>query len=718
MKLPRWVLLLVLPLLLGACAGLPRPGDLPPPWLAREAQLPPIPFHDGPLEVRVVYPPENRTIAIRGSNFVFGSTGTGRAELTINGIPVRVDPNGAFLAFLPVPTDGVYRLAAVAGQEVAYLERTVRLPPAAPPPQPGVPEIVAGSLFPVGAWTALPGETIEVGFRGTAGGRAALLLPDGSRIPLVERPADRSADAALRTLVEPPAEPGGDPGLSTVASYWGYFAARALRAADPAVALPTLAPLPLDPPAAPGDPMAPLPPDAPAGFGDPTVPPVPDEALAPTVLPAPEAGEATGFSTEPFAHVPETGCPGPPRPPAPYALVELAVGAEITYVPLRLNLALLDPPRLPVGIAYEPEPYPATEGRVRASAAPGSTLHYFWPDAVEVTLTGERAGLYRVRLAGDLEAWIPASQVLLLPEGTPPVRGWVRTVRFTPQPDRIDVRLELDRRFPFRIDSRERILEITVYGAQGDTEWLMYGGVDPYLRTAWWSQPLEGVYRLTLELSEPVWGYSSRWTAKGDLIVGVRRPPTIDSRRPLRGLTVALDPGHPPGGAVGPTGLTEAEANLALALRLRRLLERAGARVVLTRTDASPVGLYERVQAAELAEAHLFVSLHNNAFPDGIDPFANDGTSTYYFHRHSADLARDLQSELLRELGLRDGGVVRTSFAVVRRMEWMPAALTESVYMMIPQQEAALRDPAVQERIARAHLRGIEAFLRSRAAAR
>jgi N-acetylmuramoyl-L-alanine amidase len=35
---------------------------------------------------------------------------------------------------------------------------------------------------------------------------------------------------------------------------------------------------------------------------------------------------------------------------------------------------------------------------------------------------------------------------------------------------------------------------------------------------------------------------------------------------------------------------------------------------------------------------------------------------------------------------------------------------------MVPRQEAALRDPAVHERIARAHFRAIEGFLRARAA--
>ena len=45
------------------------------------------------------------------------------------------------------------------------------------------------------------------------------------------------------------------------------------------------------------------------------------------------------------------------------------------------------------------------------------------------------------------------------------------------------------------------------------------------------------------------------------------------------------------------------------------------------------------------------------------------------------------------------------------------AALTETSFMMGPEQEAGLKYPAWLERIARAHLRGLEAFLRKRAAA-
>jgi N-acetylmuramoyl-L-alanine amidase len=112
--------------------------------------------------------------------------------------------------------------------------------------------------------------------------------------------------------------------------------------------------------------------------------------------------------------------------------------------------------------------------------------------------------------------------------------------------------------------------------------------------------------------------------------------------------------------------------------------------------------------------AHVLLSLHNNAFPDGVNPFVNHGTSVYYFQPHSVDLAKLTLRELLDELGMRDIGIGRADLALVRP-SWMPSILSETLFMMVPQQEAALRDALVQERIARAHLRALEAFLRERA---
>ena len=80
-------------------------------------------------------------------------------------------------------------------------------------------------------------------------------------------------------------------------------------------------------------------------------------------------------------------------------------------------------------------------------------------------------------------------------------------------------------------------------------------------------------------------------------------------------------------------------------------------------------------------------------------------TSTLH-RRNSLD---SLQQELLEELGTRDLGIERADLAVVRP-SWMPSILSEALFMMIPEQEAALRDPDVQRRIALAHVRALEAF--------
>jgi N-acetylmuramoyl-L-alanine amidase len=197
-------------------------------------------------------------------------------------------------------------------------------------------------------------------------------------------------------------------------------------------------------------------------------------------------------------------------------------------------------------------------------------------------------------------------------------------------------------------------------------------------------------------------------------VLEVRRPPAIDAAHPLRGRTIVLDPGHPPLGATGPAGLREAVATLAVARRAQALLEQAGATVWLTRTDSLPVALPERTRFAERHNAEVLVSIHANALPDGVNPYTNNGTSVYYFHPHSAALARALDRALVAELGLRDLGMGRGDYALVRPT-WMPAALTEGAFLMIPEQEALLASAAGQERYARAVVRGIAAFLEERA---
>ncbi|MFW6078216.1 MAG: N-acetylmuramoyl-L-alanine amidase family protein [Gemmatimonadota bacterium] len=653
-----------------AACGPARPGpERPDPLRGR---LPPIPERTGALELDLVHPPEEAVIGVRDSTFVFGSTGTGAARLSINGAPVAVRPNGAFLAFLPVPADGEYRLLAVAAGDTAELVREVEV--AEPPPALARDSavILESTIAPRGGWAVLPDERIEVVFEGTPGGRATLQLPDGTVIPLVEQRPDLGSGRARRAFEVEARGLAAEEQAAGVSAYRGYFAARPLVAADTSVRWPTLGR---------GAGRWGIESDA-DGDGD-------AES---------DADRGRGGSDDESA-----------------AVLRLVVGGDTARAALPLNLVVLDPDRPRVGVAVdrEPEDQP-TNGVVTGRPGFETTYHYFWPPGTALALTGERDGQYRVRLTSDLSAWVSTGEVVLLRPGTPPPEARVGTVRLTPYRDAIDVRFSLPRRVPFRIDEGERRLEVTLYGAVSDTDFLQYGGLDPLIRRASWSQPRDDVYRLVLELNQPPWGHRVFWAVNGDLIVRIRRPPALDEAAPLEGLLVAVDAGHPPAGATGPTRLTEAEANLGIARALADLLREAGARVLETRPDTTAVPLYARTRAATEANADLLVSVHNNAFPDGVNPFENAGTSVYYFHPRSAPLARALQAELLVELGLRDLGIGRADLALARP-SWMPAVLSESMFLMVPEQEAALRDPAVRRRIARAHLEAIRAFLLERA---
>jgi N-acetylmuramoyl-L-alanine amidase len=148
--------------------------------------------------------------------------------------------------------------------------------------------------------------------------------------------------------------------------------------------------------------------------------------------------------------------------------------------------------------------------------------------------------------------------------------------------------------------------------------------------------------------------------------------------------------------------------------KLQRLLESAGATVIMLRTNDQPVDLGPRVMNAERADADVLVSIHANALPDGVNPFTNSGTSVYYFQPRSVELARSLDRALVRQFGFRDLGIGRADLALARPT-WMPSALCEGLFMMLPDQEAVLASEDGQWRYARGVLEGVAAYLRGRA---
>jgi N-acetylmuramoyl-L-alanine amidase len=520
------------------------PSTAPAPVGARPA-LPPVPAIDGPLAVRVVYPRPDQVVTSRDSNFIFGSIGSGRATLRINGVPVHVYPNGAFLAFLPNP----------------------------------------------------PGPS-----------------------PRYELVAERGGESVRSTL---------------------------------AIAYPP-----------PREAVAPAP-------------------VAPATAATPEALATSRADT--FAVL--------------FARLDsmrgtLTRGEPIGWVQLGVANAAADSDRTIVG-----------------RPVPGGTYKWFFMPGTVVPLVGREGGFARVRLDRDLDVFVDTLDARDVPATSAVERRVTANMRVRPSADGVDLVIPLGARAPYFVEEQERAVVLTLYGVRGNTDLVNYASTDSMVRTVEWAQESADRARVTIGLRNAPYGYLVVWENNA-LVLKLRGRPRIDPARPLSGLSIAVDPGHPPIGATGATGLWDPQATLPIGQRLKTILEVRGARVVLSRTTADPVALGDRPVIARRANVHAFVSIHLNAYPDGVNPFVAPGTGTYFFRAHSEPLARAVQRGMVAQMGLWDLGVNYDNLAVVRGT-WYPAVLCEGAFLMLPDQEAALRTPEFQDRYARGVADGLENYFRA-----
>ncbi len=603
-----------------ACSGGPHPSVAPAPARPSATQptaspaapvaaapLPPIPHVTGALAITVVYPSSDAVIESRDSNFIFGSVGTGDATLTINGYSVPVQPNGAYLGWLPVPDSASsrYDLVAVAGSDTSRLSYPIRLMPSR--------QALADSEA-IDDFRELEKPFPDSGHFVTLAARDTT-VPDTDRY-VIGRPVPGGTYKWFLlpgTLVE---VTGRSPGFDRV---------RLDTALDVWVATTDIRTLAIYPP------LPPLPPP----------PPVSDDA-----------------GKNGVHHLGRRASPAmPPRTTA------------------RVPATVLRPPPPPPPSTPPPSPPPT----------------YSTPKGLEPAQ--------------------PAS------EHIPPHRV-VGIVRVAPAPDWVDVTFGIDDRPPYLVEENDNDLEVTFYGTQASTDLIQYvgrlgaepGPPDTLVRDVTWEQVTSDRAVYTVHLSHAPFGYLVLWTPSG-FVLRVRRPPRVDPALPLRGLTIAVDPGHPPAGSTGPTGLYEGVATLAIAEQLEKILIAHGAAVVMTRTTEGPVALTSRPVIARRANANAMVSIHLNALPDGMNPFTSHGTGTYFFHSQSIALAREVQAGLVATMGLRDLGVHYDNLAVVRPT-WMPAVLCEGAFVIIPEQEAALRTPEFQARYAQGVADGLTAYFK------
>ncbi len=344
---------------------------------------------------------------------------------------------------------------------------------------------------------------------------------------------------------------------------------------------------------------------------------------------------------------------------------------------------------------------------------PNDTYRWFLLPGTRVQVNGRYPGFARIRLDSALNAWVVAADAKTFAADTSrPVRV-VGNGRVRASEGWVDVILPVRERPAFFVEERPQALELTLYDTRGSTDQINYPTSDSLVRLVEWEQVRSDRVRYTVHLSSAPFGYLVLYE-NGALILRVRRPPTSHVSRPLQGLTIAVNAGHPPGGANGPTGLYEADAALEVAFRVQRMLEERGATAVMTRTTRDAVDLALRPILARRAGAHAYVSIHYNAYGDGVNPFRMpNGVEVYYYRPHSEPLARAIQARMVEYQPLADQGVYFRSLSDVRT-PWMPAILAEGGFMMIPEQENAMRTPGFQTQYARAIVDGLEAYFRTR----
>jgi N-acetylmuramoyl-L-alanine amidase len=346
----------------------------------------------------------------------------------------------------------------------------------------------------------------------------------------------------------------------------------------------------------------------------------------------------------------------------------------------------------------------------------GAKLGYL-STGVYVQIVGKVGRQYKVQLADGMVGWLPDDYARLLPVETPLPKSLVGSISATGNATEDIVGVSLSQRLPFLTDQivNPPSLIVDVFGATSNTNWITHHRSATGVQSVSWDQVGADHYRLTVALKNAQhWGYDVAYEQGSGLRIRIRKPPKIsDQASVLFGFTIAVDAGHGGDalGAVGPTGLQEKVINLAIAKHLQLLLQNKGAKVVMTRTDDTNVGMPERTDAILAGGSQILVSIHCNAGGAGSDAEAVKGTSTYYRHLGYQPLADIMYTRML-ELGLNQFGMVGSFNFSLNAPTQLPNVLVETAFLSNPEDEMKLMDDNFREAIAEKVVGGLEEFVR------
>lgn len=340
----------------------------------------------------------------------------------------------------------------------------------------------------------------------------------------------------------------------------------------------------------------------------------------------------------------------------------------------------------------------------------------FLPKGVILRTNGKNGGEVRVYLSENLSLWTDEKNLKEFAEKHLP-RVILESIKIQGKDRSAHFQLNLKRKVPYRISPADDLksVELTIFYTISNLDRVSYASTQTVpIRSVQWEQIESETVKFNLALSKKLWGYDVRYEGNHLAVELIFAPEQKKGKSPVSGLLAVVDPGHSltvGDGAISPQGITEAEVNYKIALCLKEKLEKAGAKVMLTRREKEIVGLSERTKRAAKAKADLFISVHANALPDGSNPWERSGFSIFYFRPQSLELARKVHESYKKMVDLPDDGLYLGNFAVCRITQ-MPSILTESAYLIRPDEEELLLSKPFQCRVSDAILKGINEFLK------
>ena len=166
-------------------------------------------------------------------------------------------------------------------------------------------------------------------------------------------------------------------------------------------------------------------------------------------------------------------------------------------------------------------------------------------------------------------------------------------------------------------------------------------------------------------------------------------------------------------GAESKNGITEAEINLKIVLKIQQLLEQSGCTVILTRSDENAIydldaktlkqkkisDIHNRVKIGNESSADIFVSIHLNK----INEQQYYGWQTFFKSNdeQSQRLAEDIQEGLNESIQKENNRIAMkiNNIYIVENVE-IPITIVECGFLSNPQEEKDLLQDSYQDKLA------------------